>query len=59
MTIFDTTAALYNRGFVGIGLNLNFPRLQLEVDHNIGVIPRVFDERYYIDSIPVLRIWGT
>ena len=48
---------LYNKGFVGV--DLSSPRLSFEVRHNIGLIPEDFDEGYYIDSIPVLRAWGT
>ncbi len=53
MTILGT--ATYNIGFVGMGLT--GPRLNLEVDRNIGLIPSVFDHSYRIDSVPMLRSW--
>ncbi len=47
--------AFYNDGYLGI--DLTTPRFRLDVNNNIGLQPKAFDEAYYIDSVPVVRVW--
>jgi hypothetical protein len=40
---------IYSSGIVGIEMILL--RLRLEVENNIGAIPRAFDEGYYLEPV--------